>query len=98
MIVKLRRCPGRYGYVMNASWSIIVIAVSRCMNARTFGSSTAITRVTAPPLRSNQLRARISVPWAVVRSLIPTITAPLPMTRMSPPSHVAGSCGRSSFP
>ena len=43
-------------------------------------------RRAAPP--ANSRRASRSTPAAVVRSLIPTTTAPLPTTRMSPPSVV----------
>ena len=67
----------------------MVITVSRCMNARAFGMSRA-TRQRAAPAENSRC-ASISSAIGVVRSLIPASTAPLPMTRMSPPSMVAGA-------
>ena len=78
--------------------SIMVIAVSRCMNARVFGNSTTITLLIWPLPCLKYLRARTSTPCGVVRSPMPIITAPLPITRMSPPSTVAGSWCSSSLP
>lgn len=75
-------------YCVNVSWSTIVITVSRCMNARRFGMSSAMI-VRAEPA-ANMPRASISTACGVVRSLIPMSTAPLPMTRTSPPSIVDG--------
>ncbi|CAM5651461.1 hypothetical protein SVIOM342S_08085 [Streptomyces violaceorubidus] len=73
---------------MKVSPSTIVITVSRCMKARRFGMSRA-TMVRAEPA-ANSLWASISTAWGVVRSLMPMSTAPLPMTRTSPPSMVEG--------
>ena len=73
--------------MVNVSGSTMVITVSRCIIERVAGSRTATIRVTSPP--ANSRRASRSTPAAVVRSLIPTSTAPLPTTRMSPPSVVA---------
>ena len=66
----------------------MVSTVSRCMNARAFGMSIAITRSAADA--ENSRCASISTACGWVRSLIPTSTAPSPSTRMSPPSMVAG--------
>ena len=74
-------------YLVNVPGSTMVITVSRCIIERVAGRRTATMRVTSPP--ANSCRARRSTPAAVVRSLIPTSTAPRPMTRMSPPSVVA---------
>jgi hypothetical protein len=54
------------------------------MNWRLRSSWTAITRVAA--CRSNSLRARISTICALVRSLMPISTVPLPTGITSPPS------------
>ena len=62
--------------------------VSRCMNARVFGMSMATRQRAAPA--ANSRWASTSTACGVVRSLIPTSTAPSPMTRTSPPSMVAG--------
>ena len=67
----------------------MVSTVSRCMNARDFGMSTASTRCAAPA--ENSRWASISTAGGWVRSLIPTSTEPLPSTRTSPPSMVAGA-------
>ncbi len=75
-------------YWVKTSPSTIVITVSRCMRARRLGMSRA-TIVWADPA-ANSLWASISTAWGVVRSLIPISTAPLPMTRTSPPSMVEG--------
>ena len=74
-------------YLVNVSGSTMVITVSRCIIDRVSGSRTATMRSTSPP--ANSCRASRSTPAAVVRSLIPTSTAPPPSTRMSPPSVVA---------
>ena len=74
----------------------MVMTVSRCIMARVAGSSTAIT-VLACPL-ANRARDRISTAIGVVRSPMPTRTAPLPSTCTSPPSTVAGWCTASSSP
>ncbi len=50
-----------------------------------FASATILV---ALPARNSRLASR-STPWGVVRSLMPTSTAPRPRTRMSPPSVVA---------
>ena len=75
-------------YCVKVSPSTIVITVSRCMNARRFGMSSA-TIVCAEPA-ANSPRASISTACGVVRSLIPISTAPWPITRTSPPSMVDG--------
>ncbi len=75
-------------YWVKVSPSTIVITVSRCMNARALGMSSA-TIVRAEPA-SKRPRASISTACGVVRSLIPIRTAPCPMTRTSPPSIVDG--------
>ena len=67
----------------------MVSTVSRCMNARDFGMSTATIRSAAPARNSRS--ARISTACGVVRSLIPISTAPLPRTSTSPPSIEAGA-------
>ena len=38
------------------------------------------------------------MPCGLVRSPMPTMTVPLPMTRMSPPSQLAGSWTSLSLP
>ena len=75
-------------YWVKVSPSTIVITVSRCMKARRLGMSSA-TIVRAEPA-ANSLCASISTACGVVRSLMPMRTAPLPMTRTSPPSMVEG--------
>lgn len=75
-------------YCVNVPPSTIVITVSRCMNARRLGMSSA-TIVRADPA-ANRPRASISTACGVVRSLIPISTAPLPSTSTSPPSMVDG--------
>ncbi len=57
------------------------------MNARFCGSDSATILVALSC--ANSLWASRSTPWGVVRSLIPTSTAPRPSTSMSPPSAVA---------
>ncbi len=74
-------------YLVNVSSSTIVITVSRCMKARFCGIDRATILVALPA--SNSRVASRSTPWGVVRSLMPTRTAPRPRTRMSPPSVVA---------
>ena len=69
---------------MTLSRSSIVNTVSRCMWARSFVITTAITRSAAPLL--NRACATCSIIRAVVRSLIPISTVPLPMGCTSPPS------------
>ena len=59
------------------------------MNARVFGRLMATRQRAAPA--ANSRCAINSTACGVVRSLIPTSTASLPMTRMSPPSMVAGA-------
>ena len=74
-------------YLVKVSSLTIVITVSRCMNARFCGIARATIFVALPA--SKRRRASRSTPWGVVRSLMPTRTAPRPSTRMSPPSVVA---------
>ncbi len=74
-------------YLVNVSSLTMVITVSRCMKARFWGIDRATILLALPASKSR--RASRSTPWGVVRSLIPTSTAPRPRTRMSPPSVVA---------
>ena len=73
--------------MVNVSGSTMVITVSRCISARVSGHAQRDDPV--------HLAAREQPPGepldagAVVRSLIPTSTAPPPRTSMSPPSVVA---------
>jgi hypothetical protein len=74
-------------YFVNVSSVTMLITVSRCMNARFCGMAKATMRCADP--WANRRFASRSIPWGVVRSLIPTSTAPWPRTWMSPPSVVA---------
>ena len=81
-------------YLVKVSSVTMLITVSRCMNARFCGIASATIRC-AEPLANRRFASR-SMPWAVVRSLIPTSTAPWPRTWMSPPSVVATPLTRPS--
>ncbi|CAM5707308.1 hypothetical protein SANTM175S_06697 [Streptomyces antimycoticus] len=61
-------------YCVKVSPSTMVITVSRCMNARPLGMSSA-TIVLAEPASKSRC-AILSTAWGVVRSLIPISTAP----------------------
>ena len=94
--VKERSSAGRKGYTQNASRSIIVITVSRCMKARSRGSSTTMTVSVAPAW--NRRPGEDLDALRVERSPMPIMTARLPITVMSPPSMVAVSWASESLP
>ncbi len=71
----------------------MVITVSRCIADRRFGSTTAITLRAAPA--ANRPWASSSTAAGRVRSPIPIRTQPLPITRTSPPSSMAGEPSQS---
>ena len=76
--------PTTFGYAVALSRSSSVNTVSRCMCARSFVITHAITRSAAP--LANSAWAICSIIRPCDRSLIPISTAPLPIGITSPPS------------
>ncbi len=84
------------GKTVTRSRSQKLNTVSRCIEARDFGSPATITR-SAAPLRTSDC-ASWPMAWRELRSPMPISTTPLPIGITSPPSSVAWPWSTSGSP